>query len=397
MVKPRGHDVPESIRSRKPTVAGGPTVKPLSVVWAVCFSSLLATMPEVYGEAGLPAETVLAGLREYRDRISTIQCDVRRTMSFPSGRETVTSYDFRYKDGRLRWDLSDTSWAEYVKWDTAVLVEDDMRWLARPSELRPEAEQPTALIADATFAIYNHQRSWSPVDYLWSFNGRSWEEFASASTLDGATTGDISGTQCVVLSFKPKSSGADSNRRDMVWVAPSLGYAVLRYEAYERDGALWCRYDYEYQRLGEDLWFPSSFTRKSFAGHGTADERWEISSVVLNEPLSEELFRLDFPPGTQVTDFSANIDYTVGTPRGAELEAMEGGLDLLVADLKDGDQDALPPEVLAAAEQEVEAAVSGFDARPLRSPWWRLVLVVLMSASAAVVLYALARRFTHPK
>lgn len=97
----------------------------------------------------------------------------------------------------------------------------------------------------------------------------------------------------------------DRNGQREWWFDPAAGYSMVRYmrRRMEQD-SLWA--DIRIQNVPHETlgWVPDSWTVTRFNRSG--DPRWvyavKVSEIQLNQPLSDELFELEFPAGTLVTD-----------------------------------------------------------------------------------------------
>jgi hypothetical protein len=124
------------------------------------------------------------------------------------------------------------------------------------------------------------------------------------------------------------------------WLDPNYGFMPRRSEeyAYDEEGVLvWknVRRDYTYSEVAPDVWFPASLTVEALKLGENGDwqsvtvNRWEAKSVSVNQNISDEMFRIEFPPGTHVLDYVSPdseeyVEYIVTTANAAETH-LEGG------------------------------------------------------------------------
>ncbi len=55
-----------------------------------------------------------------------------------------------------------------------------------------------------------------------------------------------------------------------------------------------------------------------------ADKRWDVTRVTTDEPVSRELFALEFPNGTRYSDMVTGVEHLAGTPDEAFQEMLNG-------------------------------------------------------------------------
>lgn len=126
-------------------------------------------------------------------------------------------------------------------------------------------------------------------------------------------TATIHGRECYVI----------TNGGTNIYVAPELGFAVTRYEMIAsafRDNRFvhepsLLREMSEFEDTGLGSWFPRRISER-IASVSLGKEAQEllvhIEEIRLNKPISDEVFVVDFPDGTTVTDAFQKTVYTQG-------------------------------------------------------------------------------------
>jgi hypothetical protein len=116
----------------------------------------------------------------------------------------------------------------------------------------------------------------------------------------------VDGRSCMLL--RQRADASKHNVVFLLYVDPERDFVVLRW-ATEVDGKLWAQLDIAYAQDAVIGWVPSGWNL--FMPRGTNPERYTctVTDYALNEPLSDKLFVIDFPPGTYVVNRASGEQY----------------------------------------------------------------------------------------
>lgn len=191
-----------------------------------------------------------------------------------------------------------------------------------------------------------------------------------------AATEDVDGHPCVVLRDED---------RDIAWLGIDVGYAVVRREQARREQIPFRIYrNSSFQRVGPNAWFPMRFSRELYSDRPSEGGKLfgkverTVSRVLINESLSEDVFRLDPPPGTVVLDLDD----------GRKMRRLPGGEDLL-------------DETAATVKRVFSKSLAAYASRETFLPkapasWLLVANGVLMAVNFAVMSFRWRPRRLHP-
>lgn len=123
------------------------------------------------------------------------------------------------------------------------------------------------------------------------------------------------------------------------WIDPSRQYSVLRYIL--RSNTVILQIDTSYKLGQEHIWVPLEWTIKKMHAEDLKLEESasaKVKTYEINPPITPEVFRFDFPSGTEVVDRKKQISYIVQEDGGKRIitseERQRGAeyLDLLTTD-----------------------------------------------------------------
>lgn len=111
----------------------------------------------------------------------------------------------------------------------------------------------------------------------------------------------------------------DPDQYERLYVDASMGYLMRSREALStrnRDQLFSREEILEARQYAPGLWFPTHWRSQGFTAEGDV---WLQSDAVVrdlrpNVPVSDDLFRIEFPVGTRVSDYPSNTVYLASTP-----------------------------------------------------------------------------------
>jgi len=227
-------------------------------------------------------------------------------------------------------------------------------WLAYPLALG-------IIIIDDLRAMSKEDKIWAgwPPD-VYEGAGLEWKVESLCETVDGVT--------CHVI----RETSLGSRK----WIDPEAGFAVRFFEKRRRDptsGAMTTEVDLrsshsDLRKVAPGIWLPYQLVTVKYARplkgstqSNIVEDRHDIIAVRLcvNDDVPDSLFKLDFPPGTIVSDEIRGVSFTIGK-NGEELD-----------------------QVIAAAQEILDA-----DGSRRTSNW-----VWVNMATIAAILLAISVRF----
>jgi hypothetical protein len=216
---------------------------------------------------------------------------------------------------------------------------------------------------------------------------------ANADSLQVVGTGAVQGLECAILE-KEREAGL----RDNWWVALSGTDKIVRWQLLGSRDALLCQADMAYEgrvaglpRL--DHWTTSMFSDGSLVASSTC----AVQSIALNGGVSDEEFRLEFPPGALVSDAIGGYEYVVaglpGPDQGTPLDrAMDSFIGHTVEKTGDGTMrpiDAEPGDGRRVPARDRGGVAMTTEGRP--SVRW-LIVAIPLAFLAGFALYSIRRR-----
>lgn len=104
-----------------------------------------------------------------------------------------------------------------------------------------------------------------------------------------------------------------------VWVAPENGYVIVRQELQERTQSNpWYVIQVDRLRRFGDLWFPTAGSIQDNMATANPEldpdlfnrfHRFTVRNLVINQPLDDKLFTIDWPPSTIVREHTTQMSY----------------------------------------------------------------------------------------
>lgn len=127
----------------------------------------------------------------------------------------------------------------------------------------------------------------------------------------------VDGMKCNLVCFYSKrNTNPDKKPFIRIWLAPDLGFEMVRYESLSVEGKVWARYDFKVQRTESGFWFPREIVKK-FPQLGQ-EQHFAVTDVELNLPVEDAELRVSFPKGTHVANELTNELWVVGESVGTE-------------------------------------------------------------------------------
>ena len=134
----------------------------------------------------------------------------------------------------------------------------------------------------------------------WTFSGIGTGVlgFDKTKLLVQSQRGIFDESECVIIEC-PGDKGATHN----FWIDPAKDYSTVRYSSVIA-GQTTTQLDCHYQKDQTGLWLPHKWTAWWFDRTGQPSKSFEaeVIACVVNKNMSEEVFNLEFPPGTIVSD-----------------------------------------------------------------------------------------------
>ena len=124
----------------------------------------------------------------------------------------------------------------------------------------------------------------------------------------------INGHSCVVVETLCEGKG-----RKKFWLDPQRGFRPCRLESFTSKGTPSIYKDIELVEYPHNIWFPAAAVHLSYMPRFRSDSSLEpellairhcrVSDVEINSGLPDSLFRVNFPPGTEVYDMALETFY----------------------------------------------------------------------------------------
>lgn len=123
--------------------------------------------------------------------------------------------------------------------------------------------------------------------------------------------GDRAGKPHVVLRT---TSPGGTRGFDEYWIDPSQDSAITAWTHFDDEGLVTKASEIEYQQAA-GFWLPKKWTWTSLSdGRITTSEKFEMKTLAVNVPLSEDRFQVAITPEMNVFDFRTGREYPAGNP-----------------------------------------------------------------------------------
>ena len=179
-------------------------------------------------------------------------------------------------------------------------------------------------------------------------------------------------------------------------VCPGLGFLVLEMRSRRDDGSLARTWKVQQMEKKGEVYLVTSVLRESYRPDGTVHitMRFEVAEAELNIPIDEKEFEPDFPPGTQVTDFTFDppLEFTVPGPNVPLVAEEELSLDDIFGSTQQVEPSAHDTQLEMPASQQrqpARAAQEGTHVGTVAGPFahWRWMLAVGIGAFFVIGVY----------
>jgi hypothetical protein len=106
---------------------------------------------------------------------------------------------------------------------------------------------------------------------------------------------------------------ARNARRERYWVDPKVAHGIVRYAIESPPGKVEHQLDVSYRPDPAHGWLPEKWTVTSFSKGGAVAfvQSCQTTTLVLNEPIADRTFQVEFPDSTRVVDGMGN-DFIAG-------------------------------------------------------------------------------------
>lgn len=140
--------------------------------------------------------------------------------------------------------------------------------------------------------------------------------YAGSELSLSADSAFMSGYNCVGVKAVGISPRRDT-AYDLIWVAPDLECFPIRMSR-SGDNALLRSIEFNYERDLEGNPLLTGWVDTTYDSSGGIDDLIDVQcdSLVINQPLADSLFDIEFPVGTAVTDLYSETSYKVGADGG---------------------------------------------------------------------------------
>ncbi len=233
-----------------------------------------------------------------------------RNITFPIKRRYVED-----SQGRSRFDLARQVWnhGDQFEPEEGLSIFDGeffTSYSVRPSKSRyPSASRHRA--------GQIRPREWYPIALAY----RPFKVIRGEMAITN-TQGVVEGRPCLVLGQQEQRQ--DGTWETQVWVDPVRDYLPVRYYLLFK-GKPYFTLETTYRDDGQGRWAPASWTLVELNASG--EVRWSETMTVrklrINEPIPDETFKFEYPPGTYVKDYVTNERFVV-KPSGERRVHAEG-------------------------------------------------------------------------
>ncbi|UCG49095.1 MAG: hypothetical protein JSU94_04800 [Phycisphaerales bacterium] len=131
----------------------------------------------------------------------------------------------------------------------------------------------------------------------------------------------VAGQNCLVVEYR--GSRKDDGLTTRFWLNPAKGYLPQRIDALDNEGRLRKRYQARNIEKVGSLWLPQSAQTLTYLQENAQDKSPKVSTqetvklltLDLDFTVSQEIFKLEFPTGTEVQDAILGEHFIVGQPK----------------------------------------------------------------------------------
>lgn len=162
-----------------------------------------------------------------------------------------------------------------------------------------------------------------------------------------------------IKNLAPSKDGKPRSRRFEIVASDKLGFAIVSCDIFNEANKLLSEYKAEdFNKIGADLWVPTSTIKNSYIGSGdklTRKELTKVKYVTLNEPMESTIFRLVPPPNYTIVD---RVNDIVINPADLDHQLLDNKYinnDDIIDALKD---DILQPDKIAPENQSPDHEIT---------------------------------------
>lgn len=139
---------------------------------------------------------------------------------------------------------------------------------------------------------------------MWDISGCNWDDINFSETI--LTKDEM--TNYYILKAKLGDSPKDPFAK--LYIDASKDFIPIKKEFFKYDGTLLISYECsDFRQDKHGFWAPYQYSwSDSNVGFST---KYDVEEVVINEPVSEDVFNFTFPDGTVVIDEIANLKYNI--------------------------------------------------------------------------------------
>jgi len=87
-----------------------------------------------------------------------------------------------------------------------------------------------------------------------------------------------------------------------VWLGQDIGFCPVLIEKFSDTKLVNKIHLYEYKEVIKDFWFPMKMISEELTPKGSITNVYQVTEISAGKPVSEKEAKLEFPPGTEVTD-----------------------------------------------------------------------------------------------
>jgi len=181
---------------------------------------------------------------------------------------------------------------------------------------------------------------------------------------------------------------------DRITIDAGKQYNVIKFENIKADGSYDYVIDYTYKEHPNGTWFLAGWKKIRYSLHNEPAVTWasKVEDVEFDIEVTEETFKLEYPPGTRVWDEDIHESFIVGVPDEPVMET-----DPLAEPEEDENGKSSPEKIIPAektanpgAEQKAEKQKSEGNTAAQTTAGSNYLLWLALAAVIVIVLFALA-------
>lgn len=311
--------------------------------WLVVLSAIGVWFPGVALPSELSLEEMIAIAQSKRDAVKIVECRIETIQRLSEGNvdlenipEMTQEFVIDLASGRFRRELAIPDSSGRMSWSTKTFA-NGTEMLHVPdshSGVIDQRDEPTEQAAKDCIML-SAALFLPPIQGGWGVDDGSVVSLLKHGVLREGTE-VIDGRDCYVVDgVTEEHKGGAIVPYTTVWLDIERGVVPLKRVLYAKGGVTSSEsFLTGYQAFesggGQVVWLPTRIEATAFRGDSKFQKTVAVHDIAVNPDVDASVFRIEFPPGTNVIDTATGTRFVVSGGNSAELSTESGGVWVLL-------------------------------------------------------------------